>query len=318
MIGRGIGDERQDHVRIDVGHQLERDRLVGIDAERARPQAGQNQTRRDRRAKRPEGDAAAPCSAPRPAGTAAFRCRLSPPPAGRPEIRPDPGQRPLVHGFRTGWNPSRPHCYLALILASLPDAPAETRTPDGRSHSPKPLIHVAFSGNKVLWQVKVPSSRFSQSSRAAADLARWASAELEPGQRQSGYGFLDPRSASVSGADLPAAGPLGGAVRAIAARPGRRPGGGRADRPVAGRPGCDRNRPFPLHQWAGGACPSAPAAGPGRCGGDRGRNGAGRRSPAHGAARHRPAAGAGRHRCPRTAVRPAQSCWPTMACAAWW
>jgi riboflavin-specific deaminase-like protein len=29
------------------------------------------------------------------------------------------------------------------------------------------LIHVAFSGNKLLWQVKVPSSRFSQSDRAA-------------------------------------------------------------------------------------------------------------------------------------------------------
>ncbi len=56
MIGRGIGDERQDHVRIDVGHQLKRDRLVGIDTERACPQAGQNQTRRDRRAKRSESD----------------------------------------------------------------------------------------------------------------------------------------------------------------------------------------------------------------------------------------------------------------------
>ena len=54
MIGRGVGDQRQDHVRIDVGHQFERDRLVGVDAERARPQAGQDQTRRDRRAKRPE------------------------------------------------------------------------------------------------------------------------------------------------------------------------------------------------------------------------------------------------------------------------
>ena len=56
MIGRGIGDQREDHVRIDVGHQLERDRLVGVDAERAGPPAGQNQTRRDRRAKRPEGN----------------------------------------------------------------------------------------------------------------------------------------------------------------------------------------------------------------------------------------------------------------------
>ena len=54
MIGRGVGDQRQDHVGIDVGHQFERDRLVGIDAERARPQAGQHQARRDRRAKRPE------------------------------------------------------------------------------------------------------------------------------------------------------------------------------------------------------------------------------------------------------------------------
>ena len=56
MIGRGVGDERQDHVGIDVGHQFKSDRLIGIDTERAGPQAGQNQARRDRRAKRPESD----------------------------------------------------------------------------------------------------------------------------------------------------------------------------------------------------------------------------------------------------------------------
>ena len=54
MIGRGVGDQRQDHVGIDIGHQFERDRLIGVDAERACPPAGQNQTRRDRRAKRPK------------------------------------------------------------------------------------------------------------------------------------------------------------------------------------------------------------------------------------------------------------------------
>ncbi|MEA2980217.1 MAG: cyclohydrolase, partial [Alphaproteobacteria bacterium] len=55
VIGRGIGDEREDHVGIDIGHQFERDRLVGLDAERTRPPARQNQPRRNRRAKRPEG-----------------------------------------------------------------------------------------------------------------------------------------------------------------------------------------------------------------------------------------------------------------------
>ena len=40
MVGGGVGDERQDHVGVDVGHQFERDRVVGIDAERACPQAG--------------------------------------------------------------------------------------------------------------------------------------------------------------------------------------------------------------------------------------------------------------------------------------
>src|SRR5205814_1701767 len=141
---------------------------------------------------------------PRPAGTAAFHRRLSPPPAGPPETRPDLGQRPPAHGFRTGRTPSWHHCYLALILASLPDARTKTRTPDGRNNSPKPLIHVAFSGNKVLCQVKVPSSRFSQSGRAAHG--------RNPGQRQPGHGFFDrfldrilaPRSASVPGPDLPA------------------------------------------------------------------------------------------------------------------
>src|SRR5258707_9909594 len=83
-------------------------------------------------------------------------------------------------------------------------------------------------------------------------------------KRQLGHGFLDrflaPRSTSVPGADLPAAGPLGGAIRTTAAQPCRRLGGGCTGRPVAGRPGCDRNRTFPLHQWAGRACPPAPAA----------------------------------------------------------
>ena len=54
MIGCGISHERQDHVRVNVGHQFKGDRLVGIDTERACTQAGQNQARRDRRAKRPE------------------------------------------------------------------------------------------------------------------------------------------------------------------------------------------------------------------------------------------------------------------------
>ena len=54
MVRCGIGDQREDHVRIDIGHQFERNRLVGLDTERTRPPAGQDQARRDRRAKRAE------------------------------------------------------------------------------------------------------------------------------------------------------------------------------------------------------------------------------------------------------------------------
>ena len=162
MIGRGIGDQRQDHVRIDVGHQV-RARPARRRRCRASVPAGWSKPGAARSARKaPETRQAAPCRAPRPAGRAAFRCRFSPQPAGRHEIRPDPGRRPLVHGFRTGWSPSRPHYYLALILASLPGAPRNYEHQTGAAIPAKPLIHVAFSGNKLLWQVKVPSSRISR------------------------------------------------------------------------------------------------------------------------------------------------------------
>ena len=54
VIGRGIGDQREDRVRIDVGRQFKRDRLVGVDAERARAAAVMTSRGSDRRAKRPE------------------------------------------------------------------------------------------------------------------------------------------------------------------------------------------------------------------------------------------------------------------------
>ena len=54
MIRFGFGGHRENLGRVDVGREFQRDRLVGVDAERARAQPGQHQARHDRRAQRPE------------------------------------------------------------------------------------------------------------------------------------------------------------------------------------------------------------------------------------------------------------------------
>ena len=109
-------------------------------------------------------------------------------------------------------------CYLASILTSLPWRAPNTEHRTGRAHSPKPLIRVAFIGNKVLWQVKVPSSHVSWRARRQA-----GPPAQRPAVRTGKYGRIwipGLRSAGVSGADRPAAGALGGAVRPAAARRG--------------------------------------------------------------------------------------------------
>ena len=295
--------------------QLERDRLVGLDAERTRAPAGQDQARRDRRAKRAERSEPLLVRAPRPAGRAASRCRFRPPPAGRPELSQSPADAHLLTRSEQDGTSCLRCYYLASVLTSLPWRAPNTNTEADAFIPAKPLIRVAFIGDKVLWQVKVPSSHVSRRGPPSSP----ADAAIGSSRRQITVRLSIPGlpSRGVSGADLPAAGAVGGPVRPAAARAGRRTRRGRPDRPVARRPRRDGNRPFALHQRAGRACPPAPAARPGRRGGDRGRHRARRQSAADRAARHRPAAGAGGHRRRGAAAVRRQAVSPTTACGGW-